>query len=1039
MRSKFKWIFTLLIALTMQFSFAQEKTVSGIVSDSKGPVANANVVVKGTQRSAQADIDGKYSIKASQGETLIFSAVGYTDSQVKVGASNTVSPILKDGIELEPVVIQIIGVKRLPRELAYAAKEVKTKELTQAAPINAVTALAGKVSGLNILTKNNGVNPTTGIVLRGYKSLTGNNQALIVIDGVIQANSSLNNLNPNDIASIVVLKSSNATVLYGSEGSNGALIVTTKQGANNGKLEVSYNTSYTVESVKYFPELQTSFGPGFNNIYDPIENTNWGPRFDGAPRRLGPILADGTFQTVPYAAVKNGRKNFFVDGVTAINGVSLSGGDEKSTLFFSAQRTDVTGITPQDIYVKDNFRLNATRTAGNIKISTNISFYNDKTNVVGDGGYQNRELYWNILNTAANVNLTDYKDWRNNKFATPEGYYNEYYQNPYMLVDKNRDTSQQNRLLGNVKFDYKFNKNFSMTYSFAGTFYNQYIKNTREEITYNPLLTVGRADNGTPAAVGTQSTQSRRLNSDLLFKYDKDLSEKVNLKLSVGTSVSTNSSKRITVAGQNLIFPGLFDPSTRTGELSNGSEAIYGLPSAGNLETESRLFGYYADATVGINKYLFVNGSYRRDRSSTLAKEYFNYYGAGLALELTKAIPTLKGDVLNYAKFSTGFSRTGNGVTPFTGYTNELFSTAGGFPYGGLAGFSVPTYSVDPKIHPEYSTNKEIGLELEFLKSRLKLNGSYFISNATDQFQSVATSAASGASTYRTNSGEIQNKGFEIDLNVTPIRTENFEWSFGVNMSKIKNEVIELADGAQRSQIGTVALANVGLFAQVGSSYPSLFGTAYVRDDSGHVIIGADGNPLLSSVLKNLGSTTPDLILGFNTSFRYKQFNLTAVADYKTGHVYYSDLVDALEFTGSTLHSVSTGRQPFIFPNSTTETVPGSGIFVPNTNITTTDGGYNFWTNTYNNIKENYVTDATTFKLREVALTYDFPAKYLDRTPISSVSFGIVARNVLMLRSAQNKYTDPEFTTDGQQVAGFGTRDQLPPTGSYGFKLDVKF
>ena len=1039
MRSKFKWIFTLLIAFTMQFSFAQEKTVSGIVSDSKGPIPNANVVVKGTQRSAQADIDGKYSIKASQGETLVFTAVGYTETQAKVGASNTVSPILKDGIELTEVVINVVGVKRLPKELAYAAKEVKTKELTQAAPINAVTALAGKVSGLNILTKNNGVNPSTGIVLRGFKSLTGNNQALIVIDGVIQASASLNSLNPNDIASIVVLKSSNATVLYGSEGSNGALIVTTKQGSGNGKFEVAYNTSYTVESVKYFPELQTTFGPGFNDIYDPIENTNWGPRFDGAPRRLGPILADGSFQTVPYAAVKNGRKNFFVDGVTSINGVSLSGGDEKSTLFFSAQRTDVTGITPKDEYVKDNFRLNATRTSGKLKISTNVSFYNDNTNVVGSGGYQNRDLYWNILNTTANVNLTDYKDWRNNKFATPEGYYNDYYQNPYMLVDKNRNTSEQNRLLGNVKFDFKFNKLFSMTYSFAGTFYNQYIKNTREAITYNPLLAPRRVSNNTPASVATQSTQSRRLNSDLLFKYDQDLSEAINLKLSVGTSVSTNTSKRITIAAQNLLFPGLFDPSTRTGELSNGSEAIYDLDVAGNRETESRLFGYYADATVGINKYLFVNGSYRRDRSSTLANEYFNYYGAGLALDITKAIPSLKGDVLDYAKFSAGFSRTGNGVTPTVGYSNEVFSASAGFPFGGIAGYQLPTYSVDPNLHPEYSTNKEVGLELEFFKSRLKLNGSYFISNATDQFFSVGTSTASGASSYRTNTGEIQNKGFEVDVNVTPIRSENFEWSFGVNVSKIKNEVLSLADGADKSAIGGLGTSEVGLFAAVGQSYPAIYGTAYTRDENGRVVVGADGNPVLSTDLKNLGSTTPDLIIGFNTNIRYKQFNLSAVADYKTGHVYYSDLVNALEFTGSTEHSVTSGRQPFVFPNSSYADPSNPGSFIPNTNITTSDGGYNFWTGSYQAIKENYVVDATTFKLREVALTYDFPAKYLDRTPISSISFGIVARNVLMLRSAQNKYTDPEFTTDGQQVAGFGTQGELPPTGSYGFKLDVKF
>ena len=941
---------------------------------------------------------------------------------------------------METVVINVAqGIRRVPKELPYGVDEVKTKELVQAAPINAVTALAGKVSGLNIATRNNGVNPTTGVVLRGFKSLSGNNQALIVIDNVIQASSALNNLNPNDIASIVVLKSTNATVLYGSEGSNGALIVTTKQGTNNQKLEVAFNTSYTVESVKYFPELQTTFGPGFNDIYDPIENTNWGPRFDGLPRRLGPILADGSFQTKPYAAVENGRKNFFVDGVTSINGVSVSGGDEKSTFFLSAQRTDVTGVTPKDEYVKDNFRLNASRTAGKLKVSSNVSFYNDKTNVQGAGGYQNRDIYWNVLNTAASVNLPDYKDWRNNKFATPEGYYNDYYQNPYMLLDKNRNTATQNRLLGNIRLDYKFTKDFSVYYSFAGTFLNQYNKNTREAITYNPVTAPRRAANNTPASVGTSSSTSRRLNSDLVFKYDKKLSEMFDLKVNLGTSVSTITNRRVTIAAQNLLFPGLFDPSTRTGELSQGGEAIYDLPASGNRETEQRLFGYYIDGTLGINNYLFLSGNYRTDRSSTLPSgDYFDYYGGGFSLDVTKALPTIKGNVLKSAKLTGAYSVTGNGVTPFVGYANELYTVAGGFPYGGTAGYSITSFSVDPTLRPETSKTAEVGAELSFFNDRIKLNGAYFKTNSIDQFNSVGTSSASGASSFRTNSGEIENKGFEIDLTVMPVRTENFEWTVGANLSKIENKVVELADGAARQQVG-LAAADVGIFAAVGSSYPSLFGTAYTRDEEGRVVIGADGNPLVSSELVNLGSTTPNLIIGLNTSIRYKQVTLTAVADYRTGHVYYNNLVDALEFTGSTQYSVTSGRQPFVFPNSSIESAPGSGVFVPNTNITTADGGYTFWTGTYQAIKENYVVDATTFKLREVALTYDLPSRFLAKTAISGISVGFVARNVLMLRSAQNKYTDPEFTTDGQQVSGFGTQSQLPPTGSYGFKLDVKF
>jgi TonB-linked SusC/RagA family outer membrane protein len=1024
----------------MQFSFAQEKTVTGVVSDAIGPIPGANVVVKGTSRGVQTDVDGKFSIKANTGDVLIFSFVGMTETAVTVGASNAVNVKMQEGVVLGEVVVTAYGIKRAPKELAYATKKIETKELVQAAPINAVTALAGKVSGLNIITKNNGVNPSTGIVLRGYKSITGSSSALIVIDGVVQASTALNNLNPNDIASVNVLKSGNATVLFGSEGSNGALIVTTKQGSKNSKLDIQYNSSYTVEQIKYFPELQTTFGPGFNNQYDPIENTNWGPRFDGVPRRLGPILADGTYQVAPYSAVKNGRQDFFVDGVTLINGISMSGGDEKSTIYFSAQRTDVKGITPRDEYTKDNFRLNASRTHGNLKVSANISYYSDKTDVVGNGGYQNRPLFWSVLNTAANVNLTDYKDWTNNPFATPEGYYNEYYQNPYMIVDIARNTSKANRLVGNARLDYQFTDWLSASYSLTTTNFNRNIRNTRAAVTYNPVLAPRRAANNTPASVADQYSGNNRINSDFLLKFDKELTENLKLNVVLGNRVSTYDETRVTVAANNLLIPGLYDPSVRTGELSNGSEAIYDLDASGNRNLKRRKVGYFADVNLGISKFLFLNGSYATDKSSTLGSSWYDFYGFGASLSLTDAIPSIKGDVLSFAKLSASYSKTGNGDTPTVGWTNELFSTPAGFPYGSTAGFALPLYSVNANITPEFTTNKEFGVELEFLKSRVKLGATYFISNATDQFLSAGTSTASGANIYRTNSGELQNKGLELDLNLTPIKTQNFEWNLGVNMSKIESEILSLSDGSDKVQVGLAAGDGaVGIYAQVGASYPSLFGTAYTRDDQGRVIIDADGNPVVSSELKNLGSTTPDLILGFNSSVRYKNLTLSAVADYKTGHVYYNNLVDALEFTGSTQHSVSAGRLPFVFPNSSYEDPNNPGTYISNTNVTTSDGGYEFWNGSYNAIKENYVVDASTFKLREVSLVYDFPAEMLPKNFVKGVSFGIIARNVLMLRSAQNKYTDPEFTTDGQQVTGFGTQSQLPPTGSYGFKLDVKF
>ena len=1037
MRSKFKWIFTLIVALTMQLSFSQEKTVTGTVSDASGTLPGANVVVKGTKLGVETDVDGKYSIKAKQGDVLVVSFVGMQDKFVTVSAASSYNVKMSVGQELDQVVVTGFNIKRAPKSLTYSTKKIDSEELTQAAPINAVTALAGKVSGLNIITKNNGVNPTTSIILRGYRSITGNNQALIVIDGVVQANTALDNLNPNDITSVNILKGSSAGVLYGSQGANGALIVTTKQGSKNSAMQVDFNYSSDIEKIKYFPQLQTSFGPGNNEQYDPFENTNWGPRFDGIPRRLGPILADGSYQLVPYSAVKDGRKGFFVDGQTSNYGVSLSGGDANSNYFFSANTTDVKGIVPNDQYKKNNFRFNASRTSGKLKMTTNTSFSNSDQNVAGAGGYQGRPIMWNILNTVANVRLTDYKDWRNNKFATPEGYYNEYYQNPYMLIDIARDKTKENRLFANVKAEFQFSKSLSASYSLTGTYFNRNILVTRDAVTVNPSLAPTRVGQNTPASVVDSHSDDIRVNSDFLLKYDTKLSEDFKFLAILGNAVSTYSETNIALGGNNLTVPYVYNSGVRTGELTGSTFKI-----------KERTSGYFADLTLGYKDFLSLNGAYRYDKSSTLPLKAngFSYYSFGTSLSVLDLFKGLKSDYFSYWKLNGSYAKVGNAPSNIRGSQTRDFSTANyatplGFPYGSTIGFSVPLSGVSLSLTPEFTNTFEVGTELTFFSNRLNIGASYFNSNTTNQFLFAGASNASGNVNNRVNSGEIRTKGFELDINGSILRSKNkdFEWKVGFNLGKINNKVISLSDGSDKIQTG-LASAEVGIYAAVGSSYPSVFGTAYTRDDQGRVVIdAATGNPVTSPVLKNLGSTTPNLVLGLNSSVRYKHLVLSAVSDYKTGHVYYNNLVDALEFTGSTQHSVTSGRQPFIFPNSSYADPLNPGSYIANNNIATASGSFAFWNGVYNTIKENYIVDATTFKLREVALSYDLDPKFFAKTFVKSASIGFVARNVLMLRSAQNKYTDPEFTVDGQQVTGFGTQDQLPPTGSYGFKLDVKF
>jgi TonB-linked SusC/RagA family outer membrane protein len=1034
MRTKFSGILTLIMAFAVQLTFAQEKTVTGTVTDAESglPLAGVNIVIEGTTSGTQTDFDGNYSIQASAGQTLVFTYVGYADLSVTVGQETEYNVSMEAAAaELEGVVVTAFGIERQEEALTYSTETIDSEELSQAAPVNPVTALQGKSSGLNILTKNNGVNPTTTIVLRGYNSITSSNGALIVINGTIRDASALNDLNPNDIATSTILKGPSATALYGSEGANGAVVITTKKGGDKG-LTVNVNSSVTLEEVKYFPELQTKYGSGLDlHTYVPYENTQWGPRFDGQVRRIGRILPDGSFQTAPYAPVEDNRKDFFQTGITFSNGFNISGGDEKTNFYFSARRSDVTGIVPKDTYTKDNFRLSASRTEGDFKISTNVSYFRDEEDVHGaTAGYQGRGIYWNIINTPSNIPLTKYKNWRTDKFAGPDAYYNEYYQNPYMLIDIARDLTESSRFSAGAQLEYEFTDWLSASYQLNGTFFRQRDFNTDEAITYNPLIAPSRVGSNTPASVFERIFYQDRITSDFLINIDKDINEDFNMDLILGNSVRTFEQHLVDVTGNNLFVPDLYSTDVRRGELLGQNDRI-----------ASKKVGYLADLTIGFREYLYLNGAYRYDVSSTLPLDNngYSFYVVGLSAVLSEAIPGLKGDAVNFLKVSGSYSKTGN--DPTIGFINELFfPPSPGFPYGNLAGLHTPVLGTSDSFKPEILTSYEFGFQSAFWDNRISLNATYFHEENADQFIIAGTSTASGISNFNLNSAVVENKGIEIDLGLIPIRSENFQWNIDLRLTKLDNEVTALAQGTERTQVGLAFTdGSAGVFAQIGKPFPALYGTAYERDPQGRVIIDpATGDPEVASEPKYFGSVAPDLILGATTSFEFFNFRLAATADYQTGHVYYNSMVNALEFTGSTQHSASANRKPFVFPNSSYP--DGNGGYVANTNILTSSGDFGFWNgSSFNAVTENYVSDATFLKLREVVLDYNLPKKFLENTFLKEVTFGIVARNLVMLRSAENVYTDPEFTTDDQEFGGFGTIAQLPPTANYGFKVNLQF
>ncbi|WP_117879403.1 SusC/RagA family TonB-linked outer membrane protein [Aureibaculum luteum] len=1029
MKTKFNGFLTLLLAFMVQLTFAQEKNVTGTVTDESGPLPGVSIIIKGTTTGTETDFDGNYSIKASTGDVLKFSFIGMTSKEIKVGALNTINVVLEADNVLEEVIVTALGIERKPKELSYSVSNLKSEDITQTKSVNVATAMVGKVSGLQINTTNNGVNPSTRVVLRGNRSLLGNNEALIVVDGFPSSRGVLDRINPNDIDNVSVLKGANAAALYGSEAANGVVLVTTKRG--KGKLKVTYSGTYQAENVSYLPDVQDEFGAGGfpdGTLY-PLENVNWGPRYDGRLVDASETLDNGEVWQVPFTPIKNRNENFFSTGTTTRHGVSVSGGDDDSSFLMSIDQTNVTGTIPKDAYNRTNFRLKGSRTYNKLSVGGNLAFYRSHTNTVSSqGGRQGRPVYWNVINTPLHLPLDQMKNWRTGKFTRNEVSWFRFYENPYFIIDTQRETSDFSEFNVLAFADYKItdwltaslNLGYTATSSSSKRKFGAYTYAFHLANTYSEMDEYG-------ASTNDFLTNSSRTNTDFLLKFDKDLSDSFNLQLTVGQNIRIQDSKGVDVAGNNLIIPDFYNVSTRTGELTGGE-----------FSTKYRKLGVYGDLTLGFKDYLFLSATGRNDWSSTLPEDNrsFFYYGTGVSFIATDAFENLRSDKgLSYLKLSANLTKTGNDPGAYA--TAGTFSAPTSFPYGSTVGLTQSSRVPSPDLSPEFTTSLEGGVEFGLFRSRLNANITVYKSNSTDQIVPVNTSFASGASSALVNVGEIQNLGLEIDLNGKILKTEDFAWDLGVNFSTIKSEVISIADGVDELNIGGFTSAQI--IAKVGEPYPQIRTSAYERDPQGRIIVGADGDPLQSAELKIQGKTTPDYILGVNTTIRYKNFSFYAVADYRTGHVFFNDIVRALEFTGLTQHSVTSGRQPFVFPNSSYNTgTAADPVYVANNNRLTTGGGNDFW-DAYGEVDENYVTDATTLKLREVLLSYSFDRDFLETIGIQDLSLGIFGRNLITLRPKDNVYTDPEFNFTTGNAVGIGTQAQAAPTRQYGMNLTITF
>jgi TonB-linked SusC/RagA family outer membrane protein len=1047
----------------LQVVFAQTRELSGVVTSGEdgSSIPGASVVVKGTTLGTVTDMEGKFTLKIPQSaKVLMVSFVGMVSTEVPVtGSSQYTIKLMAENISVDEVIVTAMGIKRKPKEMGVATAKVNNDELTAGGASNVMNGMAAKVSGIQINTINNGVNPDTKITLRGNRHFLATNQALVVLDGVPVSATYLNSVNPNDIENVNVLKGASAAALYGNDASNGVLIVTTKRG-DKGKLTVKISNVTTFEQISYLPNLQTRFGGGSSETtsnsdpnytmflgpdrntdpYTSYENQTFGPEFNGQMVILGGKLVDGSYQMIPYSSVKNQKKNFFNTGVSLQNDISISSGDEKSHFYLSAQDVKTTGTIPGDKNRRTGARMAGGRSYGIFTADYTMSFTQTATSVSGGDMNQNRGVYWNVLNTPPQVPLTSYKDIENNPFATLDGYFNAYYPNPYWQIKHARNNQIRNDVLGSVNLSLKPLKWLEISNRSGLVFNTINNHNYKDEAIYNSYSKSDPWSQGhmgvTSPYAGSSSDQMRQtmiLTNDLLATVDQKFGD-FTLKGILGNSVYMQKYETTFDAAGSLVIPGLYNISNRVGE-----------PTVSQSSQKRNSIGIFADATVGYKDYAFLHLSGRNDWDSRLTKENrsFFYPAADASIVLSDMFPSIRDNaVLSFLKLRGGWSQTGQISLDSWYGTLPSYPAAAGFPYGSTAGFALSTQLSNPLLKPEKTNEIEVGAELSFLKNKIHLETNVYQTNTKDQTIPATISGATGFYSALINAGELQNKGIEVDLKFTPIlKIGNVKWNGGINYSYTESKVVSILPGLNEIPISDGTNTSVS-YAVVGQQFPTIKVTDVKRDPNGNIIVDKiTGLPSKTSAIQQVGHGNPNHILGVSTDLNYKGFRLSLVGEYRGGNVINNRLGNALDFTGVSEHSALNGRQSFIIPGSVIELSPG--VYTPNLTALVAQASRQFWVNSdYHTTDMAYVTSAAFWKLREVALTYDVPVeKLFGGKVIKMAQVGLVGRNLLMLRPKTNVWTDPEFNNSSvtSNAVGFTTEDQTPPTRLYGFSLKLTF
>jgi TonB-linked SusC/RagA family outer membrane protein len=1048
-----------LIIMGMQVIQAQRVITGKVTSAEDGAsIPGVQIVVKGTLHGTTTDIDGKYRITVPEkADVLIFSFVGMKSQEVKIGSKSVIDVVMaSDVMNIEGVVVTAIGVKKQEKNLGYSATQVSGDEIMKSRDRSPMNALQGKVAGVNISTASSSPGASTRVISRGFSSLTGSNQALYVVDGVPINNSSIgstdlnggtdfgnrgNDINPDDIESISFLKGSSATILYGSRAANGVIVITTKKGKDPVKglkkkgADITFTSTFFGETPLRLPTFQNQFGEGFNGTPDLIENTSWGPKFDGTNRVWGHIV-NNQQQIKPYVALPNNVRDFFDMGTTFDNSISISNANEKSSYFFSYSNLNADGIFPTDA---DSYKRNTLSLRGTAKLdnkftsSGSISYVKKRSKFVPTG--QDQSVYDNIMQTPRDISIIDQEDY-NNQWYNLDNFYNGYAANPYYVLNEHGNDFNEDRVFGNIGLDYKFNDWINASWKIGSDVANSQLKEWRAITNY-----VRNDYNDDPGTVSEQTYFNREFNSDLILSFNKGLSEDVELSGLVGWNVNQRNTKTLATEVIGLNIPYFYN-------LSNSSST----PSVAEATMKRRLYGLYMSADVNYKKYLNFQINARNDWSSTLPEENrsFFYPGANVSFIFSEFYPEIT-NIIPFGKVRMGWAQVGNDANPyliFNSFTQANYTDGYrglDWPLGGINALTVGNTIGNPELKPEITSEFEIGTDLRFLNNRLGIDFTYYNKITTDLIYPVPLSYSSGYRFQTMNLGKISNKGVELLVKGTPIKKANFRWDISVNFSKNYNELIELNDELTKVDLG--GTSRLGFVAVPGQPLGMYEGAVALTDGQGHIVVDASGLPVADPENQILGGSQYDWMAGVSNNLTYKNLSLSFSFDIRQGGLMYSRTKEIMYFAGTAPATTYNDRQPFIIPNSVQAIYDANGAITGYTENTTAISHesatlYQYYDQTRGagNFAREWLIDKSFIKLREVVFTYTFPKKWLAKTPFGDASLSIIGRNLLLFTPEDNQFIDPELTTFGNDLnADYGEYSAAPTTRSFGASLRFTF